>query len=106
MTWSEEFRLRFQFFIVGLAVVCQASLITMAWSAKRQIDSYRWPSVPGTVDSTVAKTWLDSERKTMFFGRVVYQYVVNNQSYTSDLTDLGPGAKRPDAATALDDVAQ
>jgi hypothetical protein len=36
----------------------------------------------------------------------MYTYVVDGQEFTTDLTDLGPGTKRIDRATALEDVSE
>ena len=106
MSWFEQFKLRLQFFTVFVALLCPGFLIWMASGAGRQFASYQWPQVPGTVLTLVAKSWLDSERVTKYFGRVVYKYEVQGKTYTSDLTDLGPGTKQSDQATALADVSQ
>jgi hypothetical protein len=105
MKWGEKFAIRIQVFAVFMAVICPGFLIWMASTAKRQFDSYSWPSTSGTVQSTKATLYPGKRPKdAQFFGRVVYRYSVNGQTYTSDLTDLGPGRKRPDQQAALADV--
>ena len=104
MDWGEKFKLRLQGFTVLMAFMCPGFLIWMASTAKRQIDSYGWPEVPGVVEATTAKPWQDSKGVTKYFGRVTYRYSVGGRDYTSDLTDLGPGLKRADQWAALADV--
>lgn len=104
MGWFERFKIRLQVFTVIMAVMCPGFLIWMASTAKRQLDSYYWPETQGVVVVPVVKPWQDSENVTKYFGRVAYRYTVGGREYTSDLTDLGPGAKRDDQQAALDDV--
>jgi Protein of unknown function (DUF3592) len=104
MTWAEATLERLKFFTVGLVFLCPGFLIWMAPNAKRQYDSNSWPEVPGIVVATLPKPWVDSDKVTMYFGRVVYRYSVDGKEYTTDLTDLGPGAKRSTHQQALADV--
>ncbi len=104
MDWGERFKFRLQMFAVIMAVICPGFLIWMASTAKRQIDSYGWPEVPGVVEATTAKPWQNSKGVIKYFGRVAYRYSVDGREYASDLTDLGPGLKRIDQQTALADV--
>ena len=89
---------------VSLVVLCPGFLIWMAPNVKRQYESYSWPGVSGVVVGTSPKTWVDSDKVTMFFGRALYRYSVDGHEYTSDLTDLGPGTKRSTPREALADV--
>ena len=106
MSWFEQFKLRIQVFTVFMAFLCPGFLIWMASGAGRQLASYQWPAAQGTVVALVAKSWQDSERVMKYFGRVAYKYEVNGKTYSSDLTDFGPGTKQSDQAAALADVRQ
>ena len=106
MSWASDTKVRLQFAAIGLTVMCPSFLIWMAGETRRQIASTSWPSVPGEVSRIFAKPWLDRDNNTKYYGRVAYRYSVDGQEYTSDLTDLGPGAKRRDGAMALADVAE
>ena len=77
----------------------------MAAETRQQIASTNWPSVEGEIQDVIAKSWWSEDSKTTkYYGRAVYRYTVQDKEYTSDLTDLGPGAKRADPNTALADV--
>ena len=108
MSWAENFKFRLQVTSLMLAVGCPGFIVWMVSQARQQMASYSWPSVPGKVQATVAKPWFgeNGRGEAKYFGRVVYQYSVSGQDYTSDLTDLGPGSKHSDEREALADVAQ
>jgi hypothetical protein len=106
MSWGESFIIRIKVFTVLMALMCPGFLIWMASDTKRQIDSYSWPTAPGVVVARKPKTWMDDKNVQKFYGRVIYQYTVNDQSFTTDLTDFGPGTKRSDAQAALAGVRQ
>jgi len=107
MSWASDTRFRFQIFAMGMTIVCPVFLILTTGETKRQLDSNSWPSVEGEVEQAFAKTEWDEESKdNLYFGRVLYRYVVNGKEYKSDLTDLGPGAKRSDLQSALADVSE
>lgn len=107
MSWASDTKFRLQVFAIGLTILCPIGLIWQAAETRRQIASGSWPSVPGVVQETTAKAWLDSDRKrTLFYGRAVYRYAVDGKDYTSDLTDLGPGTKRDTPEEALADVGE
>jgi hypothetical protein len=106
MDWGERIRIQLQVFAVALAAICPAVLISMAPTAKRQFDSSNWPKVSGTILGVIPKTSMTDKGKVEYFGRAMYRYNVNGQDFTSDLTDLGPGAKQSDIQTALADVSQ
>lgn len=107
MSWAQNTKFRFQVFALMMMFVAPGFLISMAGETKRQMESAKWPSVPGEVQELVAKNWWDDESKTTkYFGRVSYRYTVDGTEYTSDLTDLGPGLKRADQNAAMADVSQ
>lgn len=104
MSWARETKLRLQFVAIFAAILCPAFLIWQASETRRQIASASWPSVRGEVEAISAKPWLDRDNNTKYYGRVTYRYVVEGKGYTTDLTDLGPGAKRLTRDAALADV--
>jgi hypothetical protein len=104
MSWAAETKLRLQFFAIFLTVLCPALLVWQAAETRRQIASLSWPSVTGEVQGVRAKPWVDQDGHTKYYGRVVYHYLVEGKEYTTDLTDLGPGAKRASRDAALADV--
>jgi hypothetical protein len=104
MTWFEESKFKIQIFTVFMVFLCPGFLIWMASQSKRQLASYEWPEAPGTVVGPVAKSWVDKEGNTKYFGRVAYNYEVKGKPYSSDLTDFAPGWKQADQETALADV--
>lgn len=106
MSWGSDTKLRLQIFAIVMTFLCPAFLIGWATETRRQIASSSWPSVPGEVLGTTAKTWLDADNHTKYYGRVTYRYVLEGKEYTSDLTDLGSGRKRPGREEALADVGQ
>jgi Protein of unknown function (DUF3592) len=106
MSWASDTKVRLQVFAIGLGLVCPGLLIWQAPDLSRQIASTSWPHVPGAIQGVTAKTWLDKDNSTKYYGRAVYRYAVDGKEYTSDLTDLGPGAKRADLPSALADVRQ
>jgi Protein of unknown function (DUF3592) len=104
MSWGEAFNIRIRVFAVLFAVMGPGFLIWMAADTKRQIEGYWWPTAPGVVLSTKPVAWQGDRKSVRFFGRVVYEYTVNGQMFTADLTDLGPGTKRSRIQEALEDV--
>ena len=106
MSWAADTKFRFQVFAIFLTFMCPALLIWQAAETWRQISSTNWPSVSGEVQRVNAKAWLDSDNNTKYYGRVTYHYLVDGKEYTTDLTDLGPGAKRSLPGEALADVGQ
>ncbi|HEY7422788.1 MAG TPA: DUF3592 domain-containing protein [Gemmataceae bacterium] len=104
MSWAEDTKLRLQLFAIVLTFMCPVFLILQISETKRQIASTSWPSVTGEVQGIDAKTWLDKDNNTKYYGRVTYRYLVEGKEYTTDLTDLGPGTKRADRDAALADV--
>ncbi len=106
MTWFEKTKLRFQFFFLIMTVLGPVCLIT-TWvdgGMRRQVESYRWPSVDGKVVAHVAKPSRDEKGREWYTGCVVFNDSVGGRSYSSDLRDLGPVLKREDSASALEDV--
>ena len=106
MSWAQNTKFRLQVTCIALAVMCPVGLILMAGSLRRQHASSSWPTVEGVVLNTVIKPWTDSDGDPTYFGRAEYSYAVDGKPYTSDLTDLGPGAKRKTQSEAHADVAQ
>ena len=106
MSWASDTKFRFQFFAICMTFICPIFLVSWAGETKRQIASSSWPSVPGEIQRIIAKPWLDRDNNTKYYGRVTYRYAVDGREYKSDLTDLGPGTKRRDPATALADVSE
>ena len=106
MSWAEDTKLRLQIVAVGMALMCPAFLIWLAPETFRQFASESWPSAPGVVQTTRAVPWRDSDNVTMYYGTAIYEYVVDGQKYTSDLTELGSRPKRSDPNTALADVSE
>ena len=105
MSWMQMFRFRLQVFSLIAAIGCPIGLAIMAGQLSQQLASNSWPSVSGRIDGVVARTWWDKKNHRMkYFGRAVYSYVIDGQSYKSDLTDLGPGIKRLEPNAALYDV--
>lgn len=107
MSWAEDTKFRLQIAALGLTVMCPIFLIMDAGVNRQRLASRHWPSTPGEIRNVIAKSWFDSDsRKMKFYARAVYNYRVDGQDYTSDLTDLGPGTKRADPQTALADMEQ
>src|ERR1700687_1901662 len=106
MSWAQDTKLRLQIFAIGMTLVWPGLLIWQATVTWKQITSTRWPSVTGEVRETVVKIAADKKGDPLFYGRVSYRYTVDGKEYTSDLTDLGTGAKRSDPAAAQADVSQ
>lgn len=105
MSWAADTKLRCQVVAILWTFIGPGLLIWQAAETKRQFESRSWPSVPGEVHGTDAKTWLNDRKEVRYYGRVRYSYVVDGQLYATDLTDLGPGIKREDRNAALADVA-
>ena len=61
ISWFEKFKLRIQIFTILMAFLCPGFLIWMAWNTKRQIASYQWPEVQGTVEGLRVKPWKDDK---------------------------------------------
>lgn len=107
MSWAQDTKLRLQIGALIGMFGCPGFLIWMAGETKRQVASMRWPTVEGEVTGvTVKDSWSKDGKRTTYFGRAIYRYTVQDREYTSDLTDLGPGMKRADPATALADLAE
>ncbi len=104
MTWFEKLKLRIKFVTVFVAVLGPAFLIWMLWDSRRQLASYNWPETQGKVVAIRVKPWQDKDGSAMYFGRVAYTYELNGKIYSTDLTDLGPGWKHDDEASARADV--
>lgn len=107
MSWAQNTKLRFQIAALIGTFGCPGFLIWMAPETKRQIASLDWPTAEGEITGVTVKDWRSkNSEETQYYGRAVYRYTVDEREYTSDLTDLGPGAKRSRPAAALADVAQ
>lgn len=107
MSWAEDTKLRLRVFCLIAMFACPAFLVWSAGETRQQIASNSWPSVEGEVLYITAKDWWDDDSNTTkYYGRVMYTYMVDGQEFTTDLTDLGPGMKRIDRETALEDVSE
>jgi hypothetical protein len=104
--WLEKTVLKLKWAAVLLTVMCPILLAINLPETLRQAGSAEWPSVEGRVIDVVIKPWLGEKKQVMQYGRVLYTYQVNGKECTTDLTDLGPGMKRPDEMTARMDVAE
>ena len=104
MSWFEKLKLRIKFVTVFVAVLGPAFLIWLLWDSRRQLASYQWPVTQGTVVAIRVKPWQDKDGSATYFGRVAYTYELNGKIYSTDLTDLGPGWKQVDEASAKADV--
>jgi hypothetical protein len=103
--WSQEFKIRLQVFVIGMAILGPSLLIwriTVVWP---QLISYGWPSAQGVVEATSVKPWVNNTGITFYYGYVTYRYMVNEQTYESDRTSLSPAMKRFDQSGAKADVA-
>ena len=106
MSWAQNTKIRLQLVAVVMSIACPLGLVWMFGSITRQYASSNWPTAEGVVQGTVVKTWFNAkEGVNKYFARVNYHYTVDGKSFTSDLTDLGPGMKRASRELALADVA-
>ena len=71
MSWAEDTKLRLQVFAIVLAVLCPILLIWQMTETMTQIASSSWPSVPGEIQGTVAKAWLDKDRTIKYYNQIV-----------------------------------
>ncbi len=106
MSWASDTKFRLQIFCIFLTFLCPTFLVWQAADLRRQVASRSWPSVEGEVQGINVKTWFDDRNDVKYYGRVGYTYSVGGEKYTSELTDLGPGAKRSNRETAFADVSQ
>ena len=81
---GEEMNMKLGLQVISLwvSVVFPPLFIWVVVNAQREFESYRWPSVIGEVQETVAMTSPGSDGEILYYGRVLYSYVVNGKQYS------------------------
>jgi len=106
LTPRERLLYRLRFFGLGMAILGPVMLVITWQDTTLALASYRWPTVEGVVEETIAK-WSQNEKGNMkFVGRVLYNYEVSGEQYRTNITEFSNGPRRADRQIALADVSE